>query len=43
MLSDNTDDIETKVDALDSKINLLLEKIDHPEHTQTKDKHDIKE
>lgn len=43
MLKDNTDDIETKVDALDNKINLLLQKIDALEQTQHKNKKDIKE
>ena len=43
MLKDNTDDIEKKVDALDSKISLLLQKIDNLEHPQRNDNHDIKE
>lgn len=43
MLKDNTDDIEKKVDTLDSKISLLLQKIDSLEHSQHKDQPDIKE
>ncbi len=43
MLKDNTDDIEKKVDALDTKISLLLQKIDNLEQSEYKNKHDIKE
>lgn len=37
MLSDNTDEIGDKVDALDHKISLLIKKIDALEHNQNKD------
>ena len=42
MLSDNTDDIENKVDALDRKISLLLEKIEKDNHTQNSNQHNVK-
>lgn len=43
MLKDNTDDIEKKVDALDNKISILLQKLDTLEHTKHKSNHNIKE